>query len=48
MQAAERLLDVLELMAHRAFYGRESGHRRNIEWPVAAHKRLWGLRQPME
>ena len=46
LEVAERLLAVVEMMRRRAPTDRRMDHRRNTEWLVAAHERLWTLRHP--
>ena len=44
---AEGLLQILELMVTRRPLPPSTSRRRNMESLVAAHERLWHLRQPL-
>ena len=46
-EVAEGLLQILELMLTRRPLPPGSSRRRNMESLVAAHERLWHLRQPL-
>ncbi len=46
-EVAESLLQILELMLTRRPLPPGTSRRRNMESLVAAHERLWHLRQPL-
>jgi hypothetical protein len=46
IEAARRLLDVLEFMVRRPPRGPGGGERRTKESLVAAHERLWHIQHP--
>jgi hypothetical protein len=47
-EVAESLLQILELMLTRRPLPPGTSRRRNMESLVAAHERLWHLRQPLD
>ncbi|WP_254070510.1 hypothetical protein [Acidisphaera sp. L21] len=46
LEIAEALLHALEIMVTRKPAPQQSGRRRDMESLVAAHERLWQLRNP--